>query len=142
VVLIYPMGFEQELTLQVPIDSRMNLNAAFRGGDATLRQKMNTLDEVLLQNPKIKAVTQCSRAPGFGAIGRRIWNEHVPNEAAFTAGVNAIDYDYVETFGLEVVAGRDFDLSFGTDHLNSYMINEKGVSTLGWESPDAAIGQI
>ena len=136
-----PLGFEQELTLQVPIDSRVNLNAAFRGGDATLRQKMNTLDEVLLQNPKIKAVTQCSRAPGFGAIGRRIWNEHVPNEAAFTAGVNAIDYDYVETFGLEVVAGRDFDLSYGTDHLNSYMINEKGANTLGWESPEAAIGQ-
>lgn len=136
-----PLGFEQELTLQVPIDSRTNLNAAFRGGDATLRQKMNTLDDVLLQNPKIKAVTQCSRAPGFGAIGRRIWNEHVPNEAAFTAGVNAIDYDYVETFGLEIVAGRDFDLSFGTDHINSYMINEKGANTLGWESPEAAIGQ-
>ncbi len=136
-----PLGFEQELTLQVPIDSRTNLNAAFRGGDATLRQKMNTLDEVLLQNPKIKAVTQCSRAPGFGAVGRRVWNEHVPNEAAFTAGVNAIDYDYVETFGLEIVAGRDFDLSYGTDHLNSYMINEKGATTLGWESPEAAIGQ-
>ncbi len=136
-----PLGFEQELTLQVPIDSRTNLNAAFRGGDATLRQKMNTLDEVLLQNPKIKAVTQCSRAPGFGAIGRRVWNEHVPNEAAFTAGVNAIDYDYVETFGLEIVAGRDFDLSYGTDHINSYMINEKGAATLGWESPEAAIGE-
>ncbi|MFK7980794.1 MAG: ABC transporter permease [Saprospiraceae bacterium] len=136
-----PLGFEQELTLQVPIDSRTNLNAAFRGGDATLRQKMNTLDEVLLQNPKIKAVTQCSRAPGFGAIGRRVWNEHVPNQAAFTAGVNAIDYDYVETFGLEIVAGRDFDLSYGTDHLNSYMINEKGAATLGWESPEAAIGE-
>ena len=136
-----PLGFEQELTLQVPIDSRTNLNAAFRGGDATLRQKMNTLDEVLLQNPKIKAVTQCSRAPGFGAIGRRVWNEHVPNEAAFTAGVNAIDYDYVETFGLEIVAGRDFDLSYGTDHINSYMINEKGATTLGWESPEAAIGE-
>ncbi len=136
-----PLGFEQELTLQVPIDSRTNLNAAFRGGDATLRQKMNTLDEVLLQNPKIKAVTQCSRAPGFGAIGRRVWNEHVPNEAAFTAGVNAIDYDYVETFGLEIVAGRDFDLSYGTDHINSYMVNEKGAATLGWESPEAAIGE-
>lgn len=136
-----PLGFEQELTLQVPIDSRTNLNAAFRGGNAELRQKMNTLDEVLLQNPKIKAVTQCNRAPGSGAIGRPIWNEHVPREDAFTAGVNAVDYDYVETFGLEVVAGRDFDLSYGTDHINGYMINEKGVSALGWESPEAAVGQ-
>ncbi|MEM6320743.1 MAG: ABC transporter permease [Bacteroidota bacterium] len=136
-----PMGFEQELTLQVPVDSRNNLNAAFRGGDATLRQKMNTLDEVLVQNPQIKAVTQCLRAPGMGAIGRPIWNEFVPREEAFTARVNSIDYDYVETFGLEVVAGRDFDLSYGTDHINSYMLNETGVSALGWGSPEAAIGQ-
>ncbi|MEM1119750.1 MAG: ABC transporter permease [Bacteroidota bacterium] len=136
-----PMGFEQELTLQIPIDSGNNLNAAFRGGNAQMRQRMNTLDEVLLQNPQIKAVTQCSRAPGAGAIGRPIWNEFVPREAAFTAGVNAVDYDYVETFGLEVVAGRDFDLSYGTDHINSYMLNEKAVGTLGWKSPEAAIGQ-
>ena len=97
--------------------------------------------KVLLQNPKIKAVTQCNRAPGSGAIGRPIWNEHVPRENAFTAGVNAVDYDYAETFGLEIVAGRDFDKSYGTDHINGYMINEKGVSALGWESPEAAIGQ-
>jgi len=136
-----PMGFEQELTLQIPIDSGNNLNAAFRGGDADMRKKMNTLDEVLMQNPKIKAVTQCSRAPGAGAIGRPIWNKHVPREDAFTAGVNAIDYDYVETFGLQVVEGRDFDLSFGTDHINSYMLNETAVTTLGWKNPVEAIGE-
>jgi len=136
-----PMGFEQDLTLQIPIDSGNNLNAAFRSGDAAIRQKMNTLDEVLLQNPKIKAVTQCARAPGQGAVGRPIWNEFVLQEDAFTASVNAIDYDYAETFGLEVVAGRDFGLSYGVDHISSYMLNEKAVASLGWESPEAAIGQ-
>ena len=136
-----PLGFEQDLTLRVPIDSGSNLNAAFRGGDATLRQKMNTLDESLLQNPKIKAVTQCDRPPGAGAIGRPIWNEFVTREDAFTAGVNAVDYDYVETFELEVVAGRDFDLSFGSDHIDGYVLNEKAVGALGWESPEAALGQ-
>jgi putative ABC transport system permease protein len=136
-----PLGFKQDLCLQVPIDNANNLNAAFRSGDPQVRQKMNTLDDLLMQNPKIEAVTQCLRAPGFGGIGRPIWNEHVTREDAFTGTVNAIDYDYVETFGLEVIAGRDFDKSYGTDHQNAYMLNEKAVYALGWENPEAALGQ-
>ena len=38
-------------------------------------------------------------------------------------------------------AGRDFDKSFGTDHLNRYILNELAVKTLGWSNPEEAIGQ-
>ncbi len=136
-----PLGFARDLILRVPIDSGNNLNAAFRAGDPTIRQRMNTLDALLLSNPNIKAVTQCNRVPGFGAIGRPVWNDHVTQEDAFTVGVNSVDYDYIETFNLEIVAGRNFDLSYGTDHINSFLINESAVTALGWESPKAAIGQ-
>lgn len=136
-----PLGFEKELTLQVPIDSGNNLNSAFRPGDPQVRQRMNTLDETLLNNPNIKAVTQCSRLPGFGAVGRPLWTEHVPQSESYTASVLSVDYDYVETFGLEVIAGREFDVSHGTDHLTSFVINEQAVTSLGYETPEKAIGQ-
>ncbi len=136
-----PLGFEEELTLCVPIDSRGNINALFRPGDANLRKKMNTLDEVLLNNANIHAVTQCSHEPGLGAVGRNVWSEQVPQEENFSASVLSVDYDFSETFGLEVVAGREFDLSFGTDHLSSFVVNEAAIPALGWESPEQAVGQ-
>jgi putative ABC transport system permease protein len=52
-----------------------------------------------------------------------------------------VDYDFAETFKLKVIAGREFDKSYGTDHLGGYVINEMAVRTLGWENPEAAIGQ-
>ena len=52
-----------------------------------------------------------------------------------------MDYDYAEAFGLEVIAGREFDVSYGTDHLNKFVINEQAVKELGWKTPDEAIGQ-
>ena len=136
-----PLGFQKELMLQLPIDSGNNLNTAFRPGDATMRQRMNTLDEQLLSSPNIKAVTQCNRVPGFGAIGRPVWNDQVLQEDAFTAQVNSVDYDYAETFGLQIIAGRDFDISYGTDHINSFIVNEKAVMALQWDSPEDALGQ-
>ncbi|MFK7937459.1 MAG: ABC transporter permease, partial [Saprospiraceae bacterium] len=136
-----PLGFDQELTLLVPIDSGNNINAAFRAGDATIRQRMNTVDDILLNHPNIKAVTQCDRPPGFGAIGHPVHNEHVLPSDAYTTHLNSVDYDYAEAFGLEVIAGREFDPSYGTDHLNKFVINEQAVKELGWENPEAAIGQ-
>ncbi len=50
-------------------------------------------------------------------------------------------YDYVETFGLELLAGRDFDKEFGTDHLNAFVINESALEPLRFESPEDALGK-
>ena len=135
------LGFDKELTLMVPIDSGNNINAAFRPGDATIRQRMNTVDDILMNHPNIKAVTQCDRAPGFGAISHPVHNEHVLQSDAYTTHINSVDYDYAEAFGLEVIAGREFDVSYGTDHLNKFVINEQAVKELGWKTPDEAIGQ-
>ncbi|MEL6867081.1 MAG: FtsX-like permease family protein, partial [Bacteroidota bacterium] len=136
-----PLGFRQDQMLSIPIDNATNFNAAFRGGDANIRKKMNTFDDLLLQNPHVEAVTQCARVPGTGAIRRMVATEKVSKEEAFTVACMEVDYDYAETFDLEVLAGREFDLSYGTDHIDSYVLNEEAVTALGWESPEAAIGQ-
>ena len=134
------LGFDQDLVMNVPLNSGNNINAVFRPGDSTLRQRMNTFDEILVQHPKITAVTQSYRPPGLGAVGRNVWNEHTPQSDNFFARVLSVDYDYVETFDLTLLAGRDFDQSFGTDHLSSFLVNEQAATALGWKDAESAIG--
>lgn len=136
-----PLGFNPELTLALPLNSANNLNSVLRPGDATLRKRMNTFDESLLSNPNINAVTQCSRLPGLGAIGRRLASDSISNEDNFFPRVLSVDYDFVETFDLTVLAGRDFDAAFGTDHIGGFMINETAMRRLGWKSPEKAVGK-
>ncbi len=50
-----------------------------------------------------------------------------------------IDYDYLATLDLEIIAGRDFDRQFSTDSL-SIIINESAVKTLG-VTPEEALGK-
>ncbi|MFQ6115155.1 MAG: ABC transporter permease, partial [bacterium] len=46
-----------------------------------------------------------------------------------------IDYEYLETLGIELVEGRNFSRNFSTDVSESVIVNETLVSRLGWESP-------
>jgi len=136
-----PLGFNEELIINLPLNSANNLNSVLRPGDPGLRQRMNTFDEGLLKNPNIQSVTQCSKLPGEGYVSRHFLNEFHSTEDRMTAAVLSIDYDFAETLELELAAGRDFDAAHGTDHLTGFMLNEKAVTHLGWESPEAAVGQ-
>ena len=136
-----PLGFNQDFVISIPLNSQNNLNALLRPGDPQIRQRRNTLDERLLGHPQITAVTQCSALPGLGTVARTISTEEISPEEHLTAPVLAVDYDFSETFDLEFLAGRDFDVAFGMDHISSFLINEQMLKLLSWESPANAVGK-
>lgn len=52
----------------------------------------------------------------------------------------AVDYDYLSAYFPAMACGRSFSEHFGGD-LNRVVLNEEAVRLLGYESPDAALGQ-
>ncbi|SEL49977.1 putative ABC transport system permease protein [Aquimarina amphilecti] len=44
------------------------------------------------------------------------------------------DYEYIETMGMEIMAGRNFSRSFGTDS-TAIILNEKAVALTGFKNP-------
>jgi putative ABC transport system permease protein len=135
-----PLGFNHDQVISVPLQSQ-NMNSLFAPGDSTMRAKMNSFEERLLQNPNIEAVTLGSAMPGLGRVYHPITTDKISIEDNVVLPAVSIDYDYAETFGLEIIAGRDFAEEFGTDHLTGFMVNELAVKQLQWESPAEAIGQ-
>ena len=53
----------------------------------------------------------------------------------------ACDPDYVDAYGLQVVAGRNFSEDYGDD-VDKLVINETAVRNLGFTSNDEAIGEL
>ncbi len=51
-----------------------------------------------------------------------------------------VDYQYVETLRLELVAGRDFSRERPSDEERAYLLNETAAEALGW-TPEEAIGK-
>ena len=53
----------------------------------------------------------------------------------------ACDPDYIEAYGLQVIAGRGFSEEYGDD-VDKLVINETAVRNLGFASNDEAIGEL
>lgn len=47
----------------------------------------------------------------------------------------SVDYDYLKTFAMEIVEGRDFSKDFTTDESTAYIVNETAVNAMGMKNP-------
>ena len=54
--------------------------------------------------------------------------------------VLGVDPDFIPTYSMEMASGRNFTKDYTRDSAN-FVLNEKSVRTIGWESAEAAVGQ-
>ncbi|MET0242430.1 MAG: FtsX-like permease family protein, partial [Flavitalea sp.] len=92
--------------------------------------------------PGVKARSLSSSVPGTGNRGAysEIENSHGDMQVA-NLDLYFVDFDYISTLGLKMVAGRAFSKEFGTDTTQAMIINEAAVKMFGYKSPQEAIGR-
>lgn len=97
-------------------------------------EKREVLKQRLLANPSIQSVTFSNGTPGMDNSN---WQYAFPGTEIPERNINTliIDYDYVKTFGLEVVEGRNLSREFGTDSTQAYLVNETLVAELMLANP-------
>ena len=134
------LGFGKDFVITAPVQSA-NFNNVFGGVDEIRRQKMNAFEESLKSIPGVKNSTVSSTTLGFGSVNRNIIPEGFTAEDNVIAPVMAVDYDFLDTYEIELIEGRTFSKEFGTDHLNAFLVNEKALETWQFGDPFEAIGK-
>ena len=135
-----PLGFQKHQMLVVPIFG----TGAFSYGsviDGPMRQRMNSFANELTKFSRIKSVTASSEMPGQGFLRGIIVPEGTSDKDNIFAPWISVDYNFIQTLGMQIVAGRDFSKARGTDNQNAFIINESAVLSFGWKTPAAAIGK-
>lgn len=97
----------------------------------------------MLQNPEIKNVARSSRIPTGRLLDAMGASTLVGDSMRpVTADIKFVvaDYDFIPTYGIQVLAGRNFNRSYGTDTSN-FILNEAAVHAIGWKSPEEAVGR-
>jgi putative ABC transport system permease protein len=124
------LGFDKEYMIVAPIQSDSG------------RKQYQALKNELLAHPGVIGATACLRAPISGTVivtyGR---TEESSKEQAFLVYHNFVDMDYVNNYGIEMVAGRKFSREYSTDLKEAFIINEATVRKSGFVSAEQAIGQ-
>lgn len=63
------------------------------------------------------------------------------DDELITVRLNSMDYDFIDVFGMNLIAGRAFSESFTSDPDTSVVITETAARQLGFAKPEDAIGQ-
>ncbi|RNC79292.1 MAG: ABC transporter permease [Balneola sp.] len=96
----------------------------------------NSLKTELLTIPGVQQASATSGAPGIGAGIHGFTAIPESNEAdSGIVQTLTVDFDYVETLGLEILQGRAFSEEFGTDETSAFIINEQAAEFFGWDDP-------
>jgi len=97
--------------------------------------KTEILKNELPGHPGIEEVTvSMNDLIGWGTSFGISW-EGQTTVKAFDMGFNAVDYDFAETFGIEMVEGRFFSRDFASDPDEAYVVNEAAVKAMEITDP-------
>jgi len=97
----------------------------------------------LLQNPDIRDVARSSRIPTGRLLDNMGASAYVGDSLRpITTDIKyvAADYDFIPTYGVHVVAGRNFSRAYGGDTSN-FILNEAAVTAIGWKNSREAVGR-
>jgi putative ABC transport system permease protein len=90
--------------------------------------------------PSIRNITASTSVMGDEIYWTNESSRLGSDQPAVTLYNLGIDHDFIPSYGIEMVAGRNFSESFATDK-KAAILNQKGVTLLGFKSPSEAINQ-
>ncbi|GGI23533.1 ABC transporter permease [Pedobacter mendelii] len=107
--------------------------------DSLKTQRFATFKTQLKQVPGIKEVSFCRTAPSSQNNNGSTFSYNGGKDADFQVNTKNADEDYLKTFDLKLVAGRNLVKS---DTTNEYMVNETLLKKLNIRNPNEAIGKM
>lgn len=111
------LGFDQKNILQLSL----------QGQGAS--PKVHILKEQLQQDPNIRSIAACNFIPGVGGMINRPASAK-GSEPQFIR-VGQIDYDYLATMDIDLIAGRNFSPNFPADSIENVLVNQTFVRRFG-----------
>lgn len=135
-----PLGFQKDQIITVPLFSQ-NLNGIFAGKDSVFAARLQTFRDLVENQTGVKGTALSSNAPGLGATYRGTIPEGFTQEDNLFIANMSVDYDFMKTYDMNLVAGRSFSKDFGTDQAAAYIVNESAVTEFKWDTPEKALGK-
>lgn len=123
------LGFDKENIIILPINRTPIANT------------YQTFKDELLQSPDILSVSAMDDIFGMAHNTHEFRPEGFPEDKWQFYPAMVVQYDFIETFGMEIVAGRDYNEANKTDPVNGMIINEAMVKHMGWKDPQEALGK-
>lgn len=137
-VVFQQLNYIQNKSLGYDKDQMMILGVSDQIGN-----QYATFKNELLNIPGVKSVGGSSRVPSGQLLDSQGAQAEVNGEMAptpVTIKVLSVDQDFIPTYQMEMVAGRNITSDYKRDS-TSFILNEESVKIIGWKDANDAIGK-
>ena len=135
------LSFMRSQNLGVEIDQTLVLTGP-NITDSLYDDKFNSFKQILSSYPRISSIATSTSVPGnqpdWNAGGIRLVEETPAESNQYR--VIGFDGDFIDAYGLELVAGRKFDLERSHEQ-NKVMFNESAVKLLGFATAEEVLNR-
>jgi putative ABC transport system permease protein len=97
--------------------------------------------EEFMRHSGVRATTISSSVPGRWRYWWRIWPTGEENTKTRMMNCMQVDYDFIEIYDLELLAGQAFDPALSDTTNQGWILNEAAVKGYGWSSPEEAMSK-
>jgi putative ABC transport system permease protein len=97
-----------------------------------LAQQFDAFKNELKKDAEILGASYSSGIPGRTGAVLTTFLEGQPDNVSFTFDYIFSDYNFLKTYEIDLIQGRDFSRDFGEDKEGAFLINETAMSKLGW----------
>jgi putative ABC transport system permease protein len=116
------LGFDKEHVVMIPIK------------EVEILKKRKILKQEFLKNPGVLSACASSFFPGRKMWYQSYWYEGAQDRGGMIHWI-AVDPDFLETFGIELLSGRNFAEDLPADSHGANLINEAAAKKIGWALP-------
>ncbi|PKP34713.1 MAG: hypothetical protein CVU00_05670 [Bacteroidetes bacterium HGW-Bacteroidetes-17] len=102
--------------------------------DEKLKNQFEAFKNDLITNPNIESVTKTFQMPSYNKLSTNIGWDGQEEGYNLVMNVSVADHDYIKTFGLKIIEGRDFIKGSSTDS-SGIIINEEAVKQMKLKNP-------
>lgn len=139
-IVFAQLNFMRKQSLGVTTDQ--TLVVKFPGPTEGMNTKLEGMKKAIARLPGVYKVTCSGAVPGEEVatfLSNRRTNDALKQNRLYE--MLACDPDYIDAYGLQIVAGRGFSEDFGDDK-DKLVVNETAVRNLGFSSNEEAIGEL
>ena len=121
-----PLGFDKEQVISIPVGTQVNG-----------RQVLQRLRNKLTADPSVVSITGTSVNLGQGKdrVSSRSTVGFTFKGNQIATDMLLVDYDYLKTLKINLVAGRDFNRAYASDSVHRVLVTQSMVKMMGVKNP-------
>ncbi len=136
-VVMQQLSYLQDQNLGFTQEQMLVINYNY---DEDVQQHAEAIKQAFLTHPGVVGAAISYTTPGSEPTNL-VTKVEVAEGEVREANLNyyPVGLDFIDTYGLEMLAGRSFSRDFPPDTLESVVINEAMLAHFGWATPEAAL---